>query len=68
MWREFEKWGIENGASTNLGGGGGGRRRKEVNPNGLGKKTARETRERGMEVVAGVLVDNPGWLVPLAKK
>ena len=54
--------------STNLGGGGGGRRRKEVNPNGLGKKTARETRERGMEVVAGVLVDNPGWLVPLAKK
>jgi len=66
VWRDLERWGIENGLSTTS----PIRRRggKEVNPNGLGKWTAMKARERAMELVAGLLVDEPGWLVPLAKK
>lgn len=69
VWRDLERWGIENGVTTASSSIGGGKKpRKGLNPNGVAKLTAMRTRERAMETVAGVLVDELGWLVPLAKK
>ncbi|GAA6018955.1 hypothetical protein JCM11491_005692 [Sporobolomyces phaffii] len=69
VWRDLERWAVENGASVGpLAGAGGKKPRKSVNPNGAARVTAMRTRERAMETVARVLVDEPGWLVPLAKK
>ncbi|GAA5967169.1 hypothetical protein JCM3765_001551 [Sporobolomyces pararoseus] len=66
IYRELERWGIENGVSSPE--SVGKRTRKNLNPNGLAGLTAMRTRERAMETVAGLLVDELGWLVPLAKK
>jgi len=60
---------MENGVSTSSGGESNGKRaRKSLNPNGLAGLMALRTRDRAMETVAGLLVDELGWLVPLAKK
>lgn len=66
IYRDLERWGIENGVSSPE--SVGKRTRKSLNPNGLAGLTAIRTRERAMETVAGLLVDELGWLVPLAKK
>ncbi|GAA5939831.1 rRNA-processing protein LAS1 [Sporobolomyces koalae] len=62
VWRDLERWGIDNGISPSTSS------RKSLNPNGLARVTATRTRERAIETVAAILVDEPGWLIPLAKK
>ncbi|GAA5912639.1 rRNA-processing protein LAS1 [Sporobolomyces salmoneus] len=67
VYRDLERWGTENGFTQSQA-AGGKVTRKSLNPNGLAGLVAQRTRERAMETVAGVLVDDLGWLVPLAKK
>ncbi|GAA5820654.1 hypothetical protein JCM10212_004320 [Sporobolomyces blumeae] len=71
VWRELERWAVENGISTAATSAVTGHKRKSMgNAQGKAFQAALKSRvrERAIEAVVGVLVDQPGWLVPLAKK